>query len=409
MKSYTQNTDYLSLVERLKSSGLDKKCYSDLIDSQGNQYVDLVQEGGGVLGIALVGYTSILEEAGIRFYSLAGTSAGAINTLMIASLAKVGDTSSDKILPFMQEKNLFDLVDGDKHLKKLMQRFIDGEKLGWVNKLRVLWNTPRIYRTLNNHLGINPGNDFQNWIQKRLAEENITTWAALRKHRMNAPDLIHRDTNQVVHRSTDLKIIASDVTSKSKVTFPDMANAYWSYPDDVCPSNFVRASMSIPFFFYPYTIEPIPQGEKMKEIWEDHFGYKGEIPNRVRFVDGGMLSNFPINAFHAAPGTKPLKPTFGARLSAYRNEPSKTEKLFQFCGAMVSTMRQLHDYDFLLQHPDYKHLICSIDADLEYDWLDFNMSDADKVGLFNLGARKAVGFLEGFDWKGYQSKRMELS
>jgi len=28
-----------------------------------NQYVDLVQEGGGVLGIALVGYTSILENA----------------------------------------------------------------------------------------------------------------------------------------------------------------------------------------------------------------------------------------------------------------------------------------------------------------------------------------------------------
>lgn len=409
MTPYTENKEYQNLVRTLKEKSLDKKVYSDLIDADGYQYVDLVQEGGGVLGIALVGYTSILEEAGIRFYSLAGTSAGAINTLMIASLANVGEPSSDKILPFMQQKNLFDLVDGDKRLKKLMQRFIDGEKLGWLNKFRVLWNTPRIYRTLNRNLGLNPGNNFQEWIKQRLAQENLTTLAALREHRTITPKLINRETQQVEERTPGLQIITSDVTSKSKVTFPKMANAYWSNPDAVCPSNFVRASMSIPFFFYPFTIASIPQGEEMKEIWEKHFGYEGEIPNKVRFVDGGMLSNFPINAFHATPGTQPLKPTFGARLSAYRNEPSKTEKLFQFCGAMVSTMRQLHDYDFLLQHPDYKHLICSIDADLEYDWLDFNMSEQDKKGLFNLGAEKAVEFLEGFDWKEYQNKRAQMS
>ena len=32
------------------------------MDKSGNYYVDLVQEGGGVLGIALVGYTYILEQ-----------------------------------------------------------------------------------------------------------------------------------------------------------------------------------------------------------------------------------------------------------------------------------------------------------------------------------------------------------
>lgn len=31
--------------------------FSDIIDDEGNQYVDLVMEGGGMLGIALVGYT----------------------------------------------------------------------------------------------------------------------------------------------------------------------------------------------------------------------------------------------------------------------------------------------------------------------------------------------------------------
>ena len=36
-------------------------------------------EGGGVLGIALTGYTYILEQAGIRFLGVGGTSAGSIN------------------------------------------------------------------------------------------------------------------------------------------------------------------------------------------------------------------------------------------------------------------------------------------------------------------------------------------
>ena len=42
--------------------------YSDILDDQGNQYIDLVMEGGGMLGIALVGYTWALEQCGLRFF-----------------------------------------------------------------------------------------------------------------------------------------------------------------------------------------------------------------------------------------------------------------------------------------------------------------------------------------------------
>lgn len=41
---------------------------SDVLDQAGHQYVNLVQKGGGVLGIALIGYTYTLEQMGIRFY-----------------------------------------------------------------------------------------------------------------------------------------------------------------------------------------------------------------------------------------------------------------------------------------------------------------------------------------------------
>jgi NTE family protein len=98
-------TDVQDRVQRLAG-----KRFSDVTDHNGFQYVDLVQEGGGVLGIALVGYTYVLEQAGIRFFSLAGTSAGAINTLLLASLGKIGDAKLECILELLACQNLMEFV-----------------------------------------------------------------------------------------------------------------------------------------------------------------------------------------------------------------------------------------------------------------------------------------------------------
>src|SRR5256885_8342189 len=45
---------------------------SDVLDVNGRQYADLVQEGGGVHGIALAGYTYVLVKMGFAFTKLAG-------------------------------------------------------------------------------------------------------------------------------------------------------------------------------------------------------------------------------------------------------------------------------------------------------------------------------------------------
>ena len=47
-------------------------------------------QGGDVLGIAIVGYTYALEEVGLRFLGLGGSSAGAINALLLASTGSTG-------------------------------------------------------------------------------------------------------------------------------------------------------------------------------------------------------------------------------------------------------------------------------------------------------------------------------
>ena len=124
-KKFTENETIISLISQIPEG----KRYSDIEDAQGLQYVDLVQEGGGVLEIALVGYTYILEQAGIRFMSLAGTSAGAINTMMMAGLGTIDERKSEKVLTIINQQNLFDLLDGPKRVKRLIHKIIKKEKV----------------------------------------------------------------------------------------------------------------------------------------------------------------------------------------------------------------------------------------------------------------------------------------
>jgi NTE family protein len=218
--------------------------------------------------------------------------------------------------------------------------------------------------------------------------------------------VLQDETGQPIEAKPSLAIITSDISTCTKVEFPKMKSLYWENSDQLNPSKLVRASMSIPYFFEPFEVSDLPNaGHEKDPNWDKFAGYTGKIPAKVRFVDGGMLSNFPINVFHRTDNKAPKRPTFGARLSAYREEASNTSSFLKMSGAMISTMRQIHDYDFLLKNPDYKRLICRIDADQDFNWLDFNMEEAEQVKLFELGATKAIEFLEEFDWEEYKKQR----
>lgn len=90
----------LSLQTKLDESGtIEGKWISDarIIEKTRNEHgdivekqrpvIDLVQQGGGMWGIALLGYCYIMERVGIRFYSHGGTSAGAINALFLSAIS----------------------------------------------------------------------------------------------------------------------------------------------------------------------------------------------------------------------------------------------------------------------------------------------------------------------------------
>ena len=111
IKDYTEDPEVLELIAKITAKNPK---VSDTLDAQGNQYVDIVMEGGGVLGIALVGYTYALEQAKIKFCSLAGTSAGAINAMLLASVKPTQyTTTSEELIDIISNKNFFDFVDGE--------------------------------------------------------------------------------------------------------------------------------------------------------------------------------------------------------------------------------------------------------------------------------------------------------
>ncbi|MGZ3416190.1 MAG: patatin-like phospholipase family protein, partial [Isosphaeraceae bacterium] len=60
-------------------------------DGKGGLFADGVFEGGGLLGLAFLGAARCCAEVGIRWKGLAGTSAGAITTSLLAAVEKNDD------------------------------------------------------------------------------------------------------------------------------------------------------------------------------------------------------------------------------------------------------------------------------------------------------------------------------
>ncbi len=391
LSDFTQTPDVVSSV-RSAQEAVAARPVSDLVDDAGKQYVDLVLEGGGVLGVALVGYTYVLEQAGLRFLGLAGTSAGAINALLLAALAKPDEPKSEALVELLANMPIASFLDGDSDARDFSKALA-----ARAGTLKLLWKGVQVIDNMTNDIGLHPGKKFEQWLEQALASVNIRCLADLEARLATLPALKPR-------LRSPLAVIAAEGTPQTKATFPAMAELYWSDPRKVNPARFVRASMSIPFFFAPMKVQGCPQGPEASERWKKHTTYEGPTPPEVLFVDGGIISNFPISQFHDQERV-PMAPTFGVKLSAARNY-RKIDGPIDLAGAIIDSSRSALDQSFLLDNPDYRHLVANIAIDeSQHNWLDFNLPKASQVALFIDGARKAAEFLQGFDWEGYKNLR----
>ncbi len=400
---FTQHSDVFHLIEGLKNEGIPKKQFSDVLDEDGNQYVELVMEGGGVLGVALIGYNFVLEQMGLRFFSLAGTSAGSINALLLAGMGDVSKPKAEKLVDVLANKNLMEFVDGDSDAQDFVEAIVKD-----AGMMKMVWKGVQIVDNIRDDIGLNPGKNFLDWMAGILKKNGIETVADLEKNFGAVPGGLK--IREGIGRSIDglrprFTVIAADLTSETKVEFPRMASLYWDDDKSVNPAVFVRASMSVPYFFSPLIIDNVPQGEQAMHNWKSLAGFNGIPPKKALFVDGGIMSNFPMDVFHKK-NVVPRMPTFGVRLGVDRDKANNIKGPGKLFGAMFNSIRHLHDYDFILRNPDYKQLLEKIDIG-DHNWLNFAMPKEDKIDLFVRGAKAAAMFLRKFDWKSYKVMRQK--
>lgn len=320
-----------------------------------DKHVDLVFEGGGVKGIALVGALSVLEERGFQPQNIVGTSAGAI----VATLSAAGYKASElrDIIGSLKFANLLDLA--------------------WEDRIPLVGTPLSILKDQ----GIFEGEYFLKLMGELLEAKGVRTFR----------DLIQPAyANQPRYRYK-VQVIASDITERQLLVLPQDATKFGIRPDDLNVALAVRMSMSIPIFFEPVTFRNPQTGR-------EHL-----------IVDGGILSNYPIWLFDSS--GVPEWPTFGLRLvepeptspiSDRLPEPPRirggVQAVVDYIKSLVQTTMEFHDRLYI-EKADFARTIPI--STLGVASTDFGLPRDQVMLLYESGRVSAQAFLKTWNFEGY--------
>ncbi len=183
-------------------------------------YIGIFQ-AGGIKGIAHIGAVTALEERGFKCVKAAGTSVGAV----IACLLIAGYSG--------------------KELKEIALN-LDLETLRQKGKLIQVFKD----------LGLYSPYPLERYLDKLLQAKNIKTYQDIKKG-----------------NEYPLKVVATDITRKKEIVFPDSLKEYYKNPDTFPISQSVVMSATYPLFYKPLRL------------------------NNNLIVDGAVVNNFPCNLF----------------------------------------------------------------------------------------------------------------
>ncbi len=306
-------------------------------------WCDLVLEGGGVKGLGLVGAFTEIAAADYTARRVAGTSAGAVVGSLIAAGMPV-----DRMRATMQSLDYTKFRD---------EGFID--RLGIGGKtLSILFEQ-----------GVYEGRYLHDWLTQQLETLGVRTFADLKITEPWAKQL-------PPHQRYKLVVVASDITGGRLARLPWDYERYGLDPDTQLVADAVRASMSIPFFY-----EPVKLGNNT-------------------LVDGGMLSNFPIDLFDATPEW----PTFGLKLSAQPEAnlvANPIHNTFDFAKAMLATMINAHD-QMHIDDPCTAKRTIFIET-FKIKATDFDISSKEQQQLYDSGREAARKFLKTWDFAAWKN------
>jgi len=375
---------------------------------------DMVFEGGGAKGMAFVGALRTLEDNKHTSGRLVGTSAGAISATLIAAgysadmmedaLGETDAKGKPVFEKFMDRPKAEDYTAEEIENSVTMKCFknidiplvpewiekkMDGLILKTLLKLKVY---PILFSFIERG-GLYLGNAFLNWIQRKLDDVEKGYGDMTMAEFFNAT-------------GRDLSLVASDTFSQNMLVLN-----HRTAPN--CPVPWAaRMSMSIPFVWHEV---------EWQSQWDPYRTYDDTGENLAKeqslaghaIVDGGALSNFPIDKLTSdEPSVRAVmgvtEPNREAVLGLLIDETLEVEgappppdeeedddaavagevnklRTVRRVSRLLNTMMQAHDKQLIAANND---LICRLPAKA-YGTMEFDMTDARKKALVD-AARNAM-------------------
>ncbi len=218
---------------------------SFLVEAQTSpKFKNLVLEGAGVRGLAYAGAFAGLQENGLlqNIEKIVGTSSGAIAGMLLAL-----GYSPEELLKILQNLPV--------------QQFNDGG-----------WGIAGKYFRFKKRFGIYKGKAFENWLQKKLKQKAGNSSLSFGQlHELHLQNNLYKD----------LYCTGTNLSKQRLEIFS------WETTPNMSIAKAVRISSGVPLYF-----EPIVLDDDYRSIAK-----KDSSSYRNYFVDGGILSNYPIGLF----------------------------------------------------------------------------------------------------------------
>jgi NTE family protein len=364
---------------------------------------DLVFEGGGAKGSVFVGALEVFFAAGLKTRRLIGTSAGAITATLLAAgytpdemleavNEKLPGTNTPRFSTFMDIPPRSDFNDEQIEQSATMQAFREAHVPdilhGEERLVGLLLRGPH-YRQLfsfNECGGFFAGDAFLAWIREKLADKGVAAGTTL--------------AQMFAQTGVDLSLVATDTTDVEMLVLNHRT------APDVPVEMAVRMSMSIPFVWRE-VVWDAKWGQYRRHDKQNAEGGGGNI-----IVDGGVLSNFPIQlvADPAPEGMQDIMgdtdpnaagnlgllidenlPVAGAALTPKPPHKISDLRSIQRVGRLVDTMTSAQDNAEIKEH---EQEVCRLPA-MGYGTTEFDMSPDRLNALIEAGRQAMRDYLTG--------------
>lgn len=369
---------------------------------------DLVFEGGGAKGIAFVGALQEFERHGHTHGRLLGTSAGAIVATFLAAGYSVRDMLAALIEKDADGTPVFTRFLGrpapfspqevaDSSLRRALDRidirYLPDSVESRFDRLVLRLMSQEQFSHLFSFIergGWYSADGFMEWACRKL-DDGAATGRAARISEMTLAEL-HRLNGK------ELSLVAADITDQRKLVLNHRTAPH-------CPVVWaVRMSMSLPLLW-------------QEVIWERDWGaYLGRDLTGHRVVDGGLLSNFPIELFISdAPhvvelmGRRPNAAILGLLIDESATVPGTAPEATSADGANISelpvTSRILSLVETATQANDksvieaFEQFVCRLPAK-GYRTTEFDMSDSRREALIGAGRAAMSAYFRSQELEG---------